>query len=250
MAGRTRAWAAKALLARRIAARGPGRPAGARRRAATPGLRRRVATAAPAGRAATRWRSRTAGSPPPGTAARAAAGSARRLRRRSPGHRRTAPAAAARAGCSSTASTRAPASTRCRVSAPSPAPTSSTSWPGRTPASATTRRAQWSTSGCQPHARRDRPAADTTHHHHEQAHGEDRRTPGRTAKPNIQASAAAIPVTACSRSSALVPKFSRTQPSPGAPNREPGSSATFPLTRNRSRTVSPGPIAEQSSHAR
>ena len=47
---------------------------------------------------------------------------------------------------------------------------STTSSPGRTPASATTRAAHSSASACQPHARRDRTEADTTHHH-EGRHG-------------------------------------------------------------------------------
>ena len=47
---------------------------------------------------------------------------------------------------------------------------STTSSPGCTPASATIRAAHSSTSACQPHARRDRTEADTTHHH-EGRHG-------------------------------------------------------------------------------
>jgi hypothetical protein len=57
-----------------------------------------------------------------------------------------------------------------RVTAPWPAPMSMTSSPGRRSASATVRPAHSSTSGCQPHARRDRPMPDTANH-------EDRHAP-------------------------------------------------------------------------
>lgn len=77
----------------------------------------------------------------------------------------------------STATTRAPARTRCAVSAPSPAPMSNTSSPGRTAAALTTRAAHSSWSRCQPHARRDRPRADTTYRHCVDAHAPDRSPP-------------------------------------------------------------------------
>lgn len=82
-----------------------------------------------------------------------------------------------RRGCNSTATTRAPARTRCAVSAPSPAPMSNTSSPGRTAAALTTRAAHSSWSRCQPHARRDRPRADTTYRHCVDAHAPDRSPP-------------------------------------------------------------------------
>lgn len=70
-----------------------------------------------------------------------------------------------------------PARTRCAVSAPSPAPMSNTSSPGRTAAALTTRAAHSSWSRCQPHARRDRPRADTTYRHCVDAHAPDRSPP-------------------------------------------------------------------------
>lgn len=82
-----------------------------------------------------------------------------------------------RRGCNSTATTRAPGRTRCAVSAPSPAPMSNTSSPGRTAAALTTRAAHSSWSRCQPHARRDRPRADTTYRHCVDAHAPDRSPP-------------------------------------------------------------------------
>jgi hypothetical protein len=76
----------------------------------------------------------------------------------------------ARPACSSTAMTCAPAATNGRVSAPVPAPMSSTSSPGRTAASATSRVAHSSRSGCHPQAPPGRPEAGMTNSHEEATH--------------------------------------------------------------------------------
>jgi hypothetical protein len=91
-------------------------------------------------------------------------------------------------GCSSTATTFAPAASRCLVRAPSPAPTSRTNSPGRTPASATTRAAHSSASGCHPHGPRGRIRAGTTDHHRVVVHDPTlgtRTDPGNRISPHL-----------------------------------------------------------------